>query len=101
MASGLYVSSASLRMKKPRCAAGTGLPQLRQYLLDRSEPGDWTLDAEEATDSSADDLAKEVVREKLFSHFYQGQQFKDDNMICVCVGLEMGEHPDLGSKLLY
>lgn len=45
-------------MHPPRCSlAGRGLPELRQFLLDRATPGEWTLEAGQATDRGEDEQA--------------------------------------------
>lgn len=40
------------------CTAGTGLPELREYLLQRATPGEWTLDADQATDRGEEEQAR-------------------------------------------
>ena len=45
---------------------------LREYLLTRATPGEWTVEADAATDLNDEELALEVVREKIFRSFYQG-----------------------------
>ncbi|KAI3438239.1 hypothetical protein D9Q98_000676 [Chlorella vulgaris] len=50
---------------------GRGLPDLRDFLLDRATPGEWTLDAGMATDRGEEEQALEVVREQLFRKLYK------------------------------
>ncbi|BDA47463.1 probable GTPase Era at C-terminar half [Coccomyxa sp. Obi] len=49
----------------------TGVAELREYLLSRSIPGKWTLLAGENTDMTANDLAREVLKEKMFRRLYK------------------------------
>ncbi|KAL6766241.1 hypothetical protein ACKKBG_A35230 [Auxenochlorella protothecoides x Auxenochlorella symbiontica] len=49
---------------------GRGVPGLKEYLLSQATPGRWTLEAGMSTDRSAEDLALEIVREKIFQRFY-------------------------------
>lgn len=51
-------STGPTLMHPPRCSlAGRGLPELRQFLLDRATPGEWTLEAGQATDRGEDEQA--------------------------------------------
>ncbi|CAL8472100.1 g11642 [Coccomyxa elongata] len=49
----------------------TGVADLREYLLSRSMPGKWTLQAGEKTDMTANDLTREVLKEKVFRRLYK------------------------------
>ena len=42
----------------PNCRAGRGLPELRRYLLDQATPGEWTLEAGQATDRGEDEQVR-------------------------------------------
>jgi 50S ribosomal subunit-associated GTPase HflX len=53
---------------------GHSMPQLREYLVGRAIPGEWLLHMGEATDRGDADVALEVVREKIFRKFYQGEE---------------------------
>lgn len=56
----------------PMIHSGRGVPGLKEYLLSQATPGRWTLEAGMSTDRSAEDLALEIVREKIFQRFYDG-----------------------------
>lgn len=44
------------------------MPELRQHLLDAAKPGEWTLPAGSATDQAPAQLARQLVREKVFEY---------------------------------
>lgn len=48
------------------------MKELRSYLVEHATPGEWTLDAGSTTDRSKEDMALEIVREKVFQRFYDG-----------------------------
>lgn len=50
---------------------GQGIPELRSFLLDACTPGEWTLLPDQATDMMPNQLATELVREKLFEYLHQ------------------------------
>ncbi|EIE23555.1 GTP-binding protein Era [Coccomyxa subellipsoidea C-169] len=50
---------------------GVGMTALRQYLLSRSSPGKWALEAGESTDMTLNDIAREVLKEKVFRRLYK------------------------------
>ena len=60
------------------------MADLRKYLLTRATPGEWTVEADAATDLSDEELALEVVREKIFRGFYQGVCVADAAIDAVC-----------------
>lgn len=49
----------------------SGVPDLRRYLIDAATPGQWTVAAGSSTDQSPAQLAREIVREKLFHYLHQ------------------------------
>lgn len=57
----------------PGDPADKGMKELRSYLVEHATPGEWTLDAGSATDRSKEDMALEIVREKVFQRFYDGE----------------------------
>ncbi|KAL4452389.1 hypothetical protein ABPG75_008051 [Micractinium tetrahymenae] len=69
---------------------GTGLPELKEYLLQRATPGEWTLDADQATDRSEEEQALEVVREKLFLRLYKELPYTCQLRLGSCLPLADG-----------
>ncbi|KAL4450072.1 hypothetical protein ABPG77_010741 [Micractinium sp. CCAP 211/92] len=69
---------------------GTGLPELREYLLHRATPGEWTLDADQATDRGEEEQALEVVREKLFLRLYKELPYACQLRLGSCLPLHDG-----------
>jgi GTPase Era involved in 16S rRNA processing len=53
--------------------AGHGIEDLRQHLLSRATPGKWAVESHATTDRSQEEVALEVVREKIFRTFYDGE----------------------------
>eukprot|EP00891_Asterochloris_glomerata_P003404 jgi/Astpho2/3404/e_gw1.00054.126.1_t len=49
----------------------SGVQKLKDDLLSRCTPGEWTLSAHETTDLTVTQLAREVVREKIFRYTQQ------------------------------
>ena len=53
-------------------AAGQGVQDVREYLLGHAAPGQWTVEAGLRTDASVEEIACEIVREKIFRAYYDG-----------------------------
>ncbi|PRW56927.1 GTPase Era [Chlorella sorokiniana] len=69
---------------------GRGLPELRQFLLERATPGEWTLEAGQATDRGEDEQAVEVVREKLFRRLYAELPYSVQLRVTSCLPADDG-----------
>lgn len=52
---------------------GHGMSGLQDWLLSQAKPGSWVLPSDASTNLSDMDLAREVVREKIFRAYYEGK----------------------------
>ncbi|DBA83023.1 TPA: hypothetical protein ACH3X1_006799 [Trebouxia sp. C0004] len=48
-----------------------GMAKLKDFLRDRTTPGEWLMDADQKTDRPPEQIVREVVREKLYRNLHQ------------------------------
>lgn len=67
----MFANPSSIEDPFPCAAKGT--EPLREYLLGTAKPGEWIVNENSSTDASQQEIAAEIVREKIFRSYYSGK----------------------------